>query len=905
MASNSMMADRAWHSASIDIVAQSLRSNRDGLSDAEARARLLRTGRNRLPRQKPPGPVLIFLRQFKNPLVYLLLAATVISVVIGALLDAVFVFIVLLFNAAIGTLQEWQAQKKAEELAALVPHRAVVHRDGSWQDIDAETLVPGDIVRIGRGDKASADLRLAATQGMTVDESLLTGESAAIEKSADASLTADTAMPDRTTMLFAGSTVLSGRGEAMVVTTAGNTEIGRIAQAVIRGDTVPPPLVRQLEAFSRTIGMATLGLIAVVAFAEAMQGTPLATVFLVAIALAVAAIPEGLPVAITVALAIATGRMQRRNVLVRSLPAVEGLGACTLIASDKTGTLTRNELTVASVGLSLDDGRCRVVAIDDTDSVATEDGARLKAFAVAGVLCNEAEIRVTQGDIAFVGDTVDIAFLKLAEKLGFDITAMRADAPMADSIPYEPERRYAAVFVQSPANETDRVLAYAKGAAEVILPMCHPNDSPAIEMEIDRLAAAGYRIIAVAGGTTPIASLRADPARALSGLDLLGFAAIIDPLRPEAAAAIGACRDAGISVRMVTGDHPATATAIARQLGIATSRDDVATGSDIEAASRSGQPLAEFVQSKAVFARVEPFQKLAIVQAFQEAGHVVTVTGDGVNDAPALTTADIGVAMGQAGTDVARGAADLVLADDNFASIVAGIEEGRIAYDNVRKLIYLLISTGLGEIVLFVLAISFGLPVPLFAVQLLWLNLVTNGIQDVALAFEKGESGITKRRPRRLGARLFDTRMIIQVMLAGGHMGIVSFLAYAWLLNQGVDVDQARNLVLLLMVLFENAHALNARSERLSAFKVPFSSNWFLLFAIIGAQGVHIASLYTAHISDVLRVSPIGFSDWLFVAALAASQIVVVEIFKWCVAKFGLFDDATSTTADRDQGSTP
>jgi calcium-translocating P-type ATPase len=897
-----MMASRAWHSDPIEKVVQSLQSNRDGLSESEAQARLLRVGPNRLPREAPPGPLFIFLRQFKNPLVYLLVLATVISVAIGALLDAVFIFIVLLFNAAIGTMQEWQAQRKAEELAALVPHRAVVRRGGDWQEVDTETLVPGDAVRIVRGDRASADLRLAGTQALTVDESLLTGESTAVDKSADATLPADAPMSDRTTMLFAGSTVMSGRGEAFVVATAGDTEIGRIARAVISGETVPPPLVRQLDAFSRTIGVVTLVLIGIVAFAEAMQGTPLATVFLVAIALAVAAIPEGLPVAITVALAIATSRMQRRNVLVRSLPAVEGLGACTLIASDKTGTLTRNELTVASVGLSFDDGTCRVVAIDDNGGITSDDEPRLRDLALAGVICNEAEVRTADDRIDYVGDTVDISFLKLAAKIGFDIAAVRAGAPLADSIPYEPELRFAAAFVKSPMNPADSDTAYVKGAAEAILPMCGPTDFTAFETEIDRLAAAGYRIIAVARGTLATSSLRADPTAALTGLDLLGFAAIIDPLRTEAVAAIGECRNAGISVRMVTGDHPATAAAIARQLGIATGPDDVATGAEIDAVSQSGHSLAEYVVNKTVFARVEPFQKLAIVQAFQEAGHVVTVTGDGVNDAPALTTADIGVAMGRSGTDVARGAADLVLADDNFASIVAGIEEGRIAYDNVRKLIYLLISTGLGEIVLFVLAISFGLPVPLFAVQLLWLNLVTNGIQDVALAFEKGEPGINKRPPRRLGTRLFDARMITQVLFAGSHMGIVCFLAYAWFLNQGFAVDQARNLVLLLMVLFENAHALNARSERLSVFKVPISSNWFLLIAIIGAQGIHITSLYTDHISDVLRVNPIGLSEWILVAAFAVSQIVVVEVFKWVVAKFDLFDNTRTQYADRDQG---
>jgi magnesium-transporting ATPase (P-type) len=906
----------AWHAEGPDAVLERLRASPDGLDTAEAARRLAHYGPNELPRAAPPSVALIFARQFKNPLVYLLLAATLVSLLVGELLDALFIFVVLLFNAGIGTLQEWRAQRKASELDSLVPHRAQVMRGGHWREIESARLVPGDIVRLESGSGVGADLRLLESRELLADESLLTGESLPVAKDAGAELPPDSLLAarnlplaERRTMLFAGTTMLAGRARAAVVATGSATEIGRIAEVLAAGGAPAPPLVGQLERFSRHIGIATVVLIALVAGAQALQGTPLATVFLIAVALAVAAIPEGLPVAITVALAIATNRMQRRNVIVRSLPAVEGLGACTLIASDKTGTLTCNELTVKSLVLfdapepSTGDPTTVAARIEVggegylPDGAVLEDGgppgpqtaARLRELAASAALCNEAAFGLTRDGVEKLGDTVDIAFLVLAAKLGLDTAELRAGTRLLSSIPYEPERRFAAAFAApGPAADGGAVTVHAKGAAEVLLRACPAGETDAgreaVLAEVERMAGAGYRVLAVARGTLQKLQCLEKPDQLPTdlpqGLRLLGLVGLIDPIRPEVPEAIDRCRAAGVAVRMITGDHPATALAIARQLGLADTPAQVAGGDELRLLAARPEAARGLLESKRVFARVEPIGKLDIVRGLQRLGHVVAVTGDGVNDAPALGAADIGVAMGRAGTDVARGAADLIIADDNFASIVAGIEEGRVAYDNVRKLIYLLISTGLGEILLFVLAILLGLPPPMFAVQLLWLNLVTNGIQDVALAFEKGEPDVGTRPPRPPRRPLFDRRMVAQVAFAGTYMGIIGALAYDWFLQRGLSVDEARNLVLLLMVLFENAHALNARSERLSVFRIPLAANPFLISAILGAQALHVAAMFTPGLRDVLGVAPVAFIDWVLVAALALSLIVAMEAFK-------------------------
>ena len=908
------VAAHAWHGLSAEATLDALSSSESGLSEEEANARRTVFGANVLPRRQRASLLTIYLRQFRNPLVYLLLAATVVSLGVGELTDAFFIFVVLQLNAAIGTYQERHAAMEAAALDLLIKNVTVVLRGGVPREVDAEDLVPGDVVRLVSGALVPADLRLLEAHELTVDESLLTGESTPVAKTVETVFDREAPLAERRNMLYAGTTVLSGRISGVVAATGRLTEIGRIAEALARGEAAPPPLVTRLERFSRVIGIATVALIGVLGAIQLAQGLPLVTVFLVAVALAVAAIPEGLPVAITVALAIATNRMARRKVIVRALPAVEGLGACTLIASDKTGTLTVNQLTVKRVLLFgdgapegpvdvggegyLPQGAITAMGRDLTPAEQTA----LSRLAATGALCNEASLRIGTGGVDHFGDTVDVAFLVLAAKLGQDHGHLRAAAPQLGLIPYEPHRRFAATFTRDEAepwrpraeappapSEHDRLAAaHVKGAAEVVVPMCDGIDPSRALAEADRMAAAGYRVLAVARGTVPRdAALAAEP-QALCGLRLLGLVGLIDPVRSEVPAAVAQCRAAGIGVRMITGDHPNTALAIARDLSIAEAEQDVVTGADLTSASEDPASFDRLVAGASVFARVDPVQKLDIVKSLQRGGHVVAVTGDGVNDAPALSAGDIGVAMGRGGTDAARGASDLILADDNFASIVAGVEEGRIAYDNVRKLIFLLVATGLGEIVLFILAIATGLPVPLSAVQLLWLNLVTNGIQHIALAFERGEPSILERRPRPPGESLFERRMITQVVVAGVYMGTAACAFYAWCLAAGMSEAVARNLLLLLMVLFENVHALNARSETRSILGVPVMANPFLILAIIGAQGVHIAAMYLPGLRDVLDVEPIDIGQWLMVAAIAATLLVVVEIFKHLTGPHGI-----------------
>jgi magnesium-transporting ATPase (P-type) len=834
-----------------------------------------------LPKAKAPSLVFIFLRQFQNPLIYILLAAAAVSLAIGEWHDALFIFIVLLLNATVGTVLERKAQVSAQALDAMIEIRVTVIRDGVRILIDSRDLVPGDIVQLDSGALVPADLRLLADHELQVDESLLTGESVPVEKSSTAVLPEDAGLALRRNMLFAGSTIDSGRAKGVVVATAAGTEIGRIAAALAVAPTAPPPLIVRLERFTRAFGAVIIAFVVVLGIALVVQGAPPAQIFIVAVALAVAALPEGLPVAITVALSVASVRMARRNVIVRSLPSVEGLGSCTVIASDKTGTLTMNiltvkrlwlprlgELEVSGEGHSPEGGLTKSL-----DGTAMEQVRRL---IVTGALCNGALFELDERGYRHFGDSVDVAFLVLAAKFGIARDTLAKQFPEIGTIPYEPSLKFAASFNRA----GDGVQAYVKGAAEVVLPMCGGTDVDAMLAEAQGLAAGGYRVLAVAAGVVDgaVPSRAAD--QRLEGLDFLGFVGLIDPLRPEAVEAVRICHQAGIAVQMVTGDHPATALSIARELGIASAEDEALTGHDLAKMNPPTPDDDRVIAGTTVFARVEPLQKLMIVESLNRRGHFVAMTGDGVNDAPALRAANIGVAMGKGGTDVARSAADLILADDNFASIVNGVEEGRVAYANVRKVIYLLISTGAAEVAIFFLALFLGLPIPLFAPQLLWLNLITNGIQDVALAFEKGEPGILRQHPRPPDQRLFDRTMIEETVVSGAFMGIAATLLFFWLLRQGVNEFEARNLLFLSLVLFENMHVFNCRSESRSIMQMPLANNWFVVIAVMAAQGIHIAAMYTPGLRDVLEIQPVGLDQWLTVAALTVGVVAVMEIYK-------------------------
>ncbi|HMQ29227.1 MAG TPA: HAD-IC family P-type ATPase [Chloroflexaceae bacterium] len=884
-----------WHALVPDQVLDRLAASRQGLAADQVADRQERYGRNEFPTREAPPLWRIVLSQFLSPLIYILLAAGVVSLALGEYEDAIFIFAVILINAALGAFQEYRAEQSAAALRSLLTVQARATRDGRVQQLDAEELVPGDVVQIESGDRVPADLYLLGATNLAVDEAFLTGESEAATKRAGEPVAAETPVADRPNMAYAGATTVTGRATGLVVATGLRTEIGRIAQATSEGEAVKPPLVIRMERFVHAISLIVLvaaGALIAVALA---RGTPFGEVFFLAVALAVSAIPEGLPVALTVALSLAVNRMARRQVIVRKMTAVEGLGSCTMIASDKTGTLTVNRQTIRR--LRLPDGEELHVSgegysdegeLTPAEGDALPEGARerARALALAGVRCNEGELRRVGESWEHAGDAVDVAFLALGYKAGLDVPALRRDEPLG-AIPFESERQYAAVAY----GEDGRPRVAVKGAAERVLGFCdtmagrdgpEPLDRDALAATVEALADDGYRVIAVAAGELPRAPDELDEGD-LAGLTLLGLVGMIDPLRPEAKEAVATCRRAGVEVAMVTGDHPATAMAIARELGLAAGPGDLVVGRDLpETEDGSESAFAERVRGAHVFARVTPIQKLRIVEAMRAQGHFVAVTGDGVNDAPALRAANIGVAMGS-GTDIAKDTAEIIVTDDNFASIVHGVEEGRFAYANVRKVILLLISTGAAEILLFLLAVGLGMPIPLLAVQILWLNLVTNGIQDIALAFEGGERGVMEQPPRRPEEGIFNRPMIEQTLLAGATMGLIGFGLWYYLLGAGWEEDAARNMVLLLMVLFQNYHVFNCRSEQRSAFRVPLRNNRVLAFGVVAALGLHLLAMQLPFTQSLLGAAPVSPAQFGLLALLASSVLIVMELYKLLV----------------------
>ena len=873
-----------WHTLSVAATLAELKALEQGLTATEAEERRKRFGLNIIPTAGGPGVARLILRQFQNPLIYVLLVAGVVALAVREVIDAAFIFGVLCLNAAVGAFQEWQAETGARALQAAVRVKATVRRGGVLEEVDASELVPGDVVLLESGDAIPADLRLISDIELQVDESILTGESEPVSKVPEAVLPANTPVGDRSNMLHAGSSIFSGRASAVVASTATHTQLGQIARSLSAKPT-EPPLITRMRKFTARLTVFLILLILVLGTAQFVRVTEIGEVFLLTVALAVAAIPEGLPVGVTVALSIASRRMARRNVIVRLLPAVEGLGACTVIATDKTGTLTVNRMTVKRIvlpdgyevevsgeGLDLE-GRLQ----HPTGQGDLRHQSRFSRVARAGVLCNEAQIRIVEGEVTAVGDTVDAAFLVLGEKLGLARVALEDNAARVDMIPYESARKFAASFNRA----DDMVEVSVKGAVEVVTAMCSDVNLDLIDHQAVELAMQGFRVLALASGRVEPDPERGHATENPSGLEFLGLVGLIDPVRRDVHEAIQRCRSAGVAVKMVTGDHPATALSIARQLNIASEEADVITGREISELDTESEEFNAVLNRAFVYARVEPAQKTAIVKSLQNTGHFVAVTGDGVNDAPALHAANIGVAMGKSGTDVARDASDLIIADDNFASIVNGIEEGRTAYDNVRKIVWLLLATAMGELVVFLLSTVTGLPIPLTAVQLLWLNAVTEGIQDVALAFEKREPGVLRRKPRGTAEQILDRRMIEQVLLSGSVMGVGSFLVFYWLVEvSGWNHFAASNVLLLVMVFFENVHVFNARSELRSAFRVPFSANPYVVASAFLAQGVHIAAMYTPGLRDVLDIEPVSLGMWITAFGIALSSLLVAEAYK-------------------------
>jgi Ca2+-transporting ATPase len=855
----------AWHAMPPGEVLAALDATADGLSPDEAASRLARFGPNAIAEQRPLSPLRVFARQFASPLIYLLLAAAAVSLLIGDRGDAGFIFGVLLLNAFVGAFQEWRADTSARALRSMVPQVARVRRGGTTAELPSEALVAGDLVELEGGMRVPADLRLIETLGLLVDEGALTGESLPVAKDARARLAPLTALADRINLAHAGTSAVGGRARGVVVATGTATGIGRIGGAIgeIARTRQGSPLLRRMAWLARQIAVGAVGLILLLAVLLALEGESLRDIALLSIALAVSAIPEGLPVAVTVALSAAASRMARRNVIVRRLPAVEGLGSATLIASDKTGTLTMNRLTVERAVLA---GR----GLDRAQWQGGERPEALRALARSAALCNEARFDA-QG--MPVGDSVDVALLEFAGESGQQVAALLGERRLA-IIPYEPVQRFAAAEVEIDGAP----LLVVKGAPETVLPMCTQAGAWAREAA-DQLAAEGYRVLVLAQRRER--GVGSTIGERLHGLQVVGLVGLADPLRPGVPEAVARCLAAGISVRMITGDHPVTALAIARRIGIADELADVVGGAELAGCGDDPAAWAAQVSRATVFARIEPAQKLAIVRAFQRRGEIVAVTGDGVNDGPALQAADVGIAMGRGGTDVARGASDLILADDNFVSIVAGIEEGRTTFLNIRKMALFVLATGVAEIGMFLCALAVGLPMPLTAVQLLWLNVVTNGVQDVTLGFGRGEGLELREPPRRGLASLLDRDSLVMLACCAAAMTLIAVGLMAAELGEGSTLDQARNSVLLMVVLFQNVLLLSIRHLHHPVWRIRPPENRWLLAGIVAALMLQLVAMHWPPLQQLLGLAPPSLTTLGRCLAGMVVVLAVAEAAKW------------------------
>jgi calcium-translocating P-type ATPase len=875
-----------------------------GLTTREAEDRLARHGLNQLDDEPPTHPLRLLVNQFRSPLIYILLVAAAVTVALDELVDAAVIAAVLVLNAAIGFVQERKAEGAVRALRKLVVPRCRVLRDGDELDVDSRHVVVGDVVILEPGTSVPADLRLVSSSGLQIDESLLTGESLPVSKSPPA-IALDAPLADQTCMAFTGTLVTSGRARGIVVATGSNTELGAIADMIRHEDAARTPLQQRMSRFAALVG-AVVGGGALLAFTSGVAlGNPPSEMFLAAVALAVAAIPEGLPVAFTITLALGVHRMARRNAIVRRLAAVETLGSTTVICSDKTGTLTQNRMTVTSVWAG---GRPYTLT---EDALATSDGTVLqpplhpilRAALETGVLTNEGIARREEGRLAVEGDPTETALLVAADRAGVAPERLRDEHPVVAEIPFEPELRYSA----SLREHGNRQVLHVKGAPERVLEMCtgllgddgvSALDADAVLAAAHALADRGQRVLALARGhgETPLAPGEGGVLDTPHDLELLGLQGMLDPARPGVADAIATCRSAGVRVVMVTGDHATTARAIARDLGITRVGDDeVLTGADLD--RLDDEELAARCGTARVFARVSPDDKLRVVHAMRRRGEVVAVTGDGVNDAPALKAAAIGVAMGREGTDVAREASDMVLADDNFVSIAAAVEEGRVTFDNVRKVTFFLVSTGAATIAAILAGIWLQWPLMLLPAQLLWLNLVTNGLQDVALAFEPGSKEVLRRPPRRPGEGLVNRVLWERTALVGLVMAAGTLALFRWELDRGGSLQQARTVALTTLVIFMAFHAGNARSEHRSLLRVSPWSNPFLFLATVVAVSVHAAALHVAPTQFVLRVEPIDGAAWLRIVAVASTILVVVELHKVFRRRFPLRETARVSLA--------
>lgn len=886
---------KLWHHLPAEEVTDIFQVNPDkGLDTFQIKRRSEEFGPNALTTRQGKSKLERFMLQFHQALVYILILAGVITAVLGEIVDSTVIIAVVLVNAIVGYIQEAKAAGALDALAKAMITEAVVIRSGSIKRVAAQELVPGDVVALRSGDKVPADLRLYNVKELRVDESALTGESVPVGKSPEV-LNRDAVLGDRRNMAYASTLVTYGQAIGIVVGTGDHTEIGRISTMVSDADELATPLTRKIARFSHIILWAILGLAALTFVAGVLRGEKAAEMFMAAVALAVGAIPEGLPAAVTVILAMGVSRMAARGAIIRKLPAVETLGGASVICSDKTGTLTENQMTVTRIFAG---GREHVVSgagyrpvgsIEDLEQASQA----LRFTLMAGLLCNDTRIEYGPDSETVVGDPTEAALLVAAMKAGLNVETESTSRPRLDTLPFESEHQYmATLHDQGPGRQR---LVFFKGSLESVLERAATGiqddgslgalNLDVIRAEVERLGLDGMRVLAMACKEFPADATTLSHEDVASDLIFVGLQAMIDPPRPEAIAAVGDFQRAGVKVKMITGDHAVTAAAIGVQLGLGIQTCpgrptcQVLTGADM--ARLSDDELVAKAADTAVFARVAPEQKLRLVMALQSRGDIVAMTGDGVNDAPALKQADIGVAMGKGGTEAAKEASDMVLTDDNFATIAAAVEEGRGVYDNLLKFIVWTLPTNVGEGMVILVAILLGVPLPILPVQILWINLTTAGCLGIMLAFEPKEPGLMDRRPINPDMPILDSQLIFRIFLVSTIMLLAAFGLYEWELLTTGDMPQARTVAVNVFVMVEAFYLFNSRSFSRSPVALGMWTNPWVLGGFVLMMLLQMAYTYVPIMNTLFGSAPIGLVSWSKIIGVSVLAFAIVEIEKW------------------------
>ncbi|MHB8759076.1 MAG: cation-translocating P-type ATPase [Thiobacillus sp.] len=877
MDTDSDVPRQAWHRLDSAAAAAQFGSDLNrGLAAQVAAERLAQQGPNALQESGRRNPLAMLASQFTDFMILVLIAAAVIAGIVGEPEDTIAIVVIVFLNGIIGFVQEYRAERAMAALKKMSSPQARVIRDGQAAWIDARALVPGDVVELEAGNIVPADLRLIELSAFKVDESALTGESQAVEKRHAPLSEAELPLGDRVNLAYKGTVATYGRARGLVVATGMQTELGRIA-TLLSGESGKTPLQKRLARFGRHLALVVLAICAIIFVAGWLRGEPPLVMLLTAVSLAVAAIPEALPAVVTISLALGAARMVRQHALIRKLPAVETLGSVTYICSDKTGTLTENRMRVD-----------RVQAAGQTRPGLQEDGgAPWHELGLAMALCNDA---VADADGSLSGDPTETALLDAVLAAGIDLAALRQALPREGELPFDSER----ARMSTVHREGEGALVLVKGAPESLLPRCvdglgpagrTPIDPDALHDEAERLAADGLRVLAFALKRLPRMPDTRDVETLESELSFVGLAGLIDPPRPEAAESVAACKAAGIIPVMITGDHPATARAIASRLGIIDADARVLTGAELARLT-----LAEFereVDTVRVYARINPEQKIKIVQALQDKGEFVAMTGDGVNDAPALKMADIGVAMGKGGTDVAREAAHMTLLDDNFATIVHAVREGRRIFDNIRKFVKYTMTSNSGEIWTIFLAPFMGLPIPLLPIHILWINLVTDGLPGLALANERAERDVMARPPRPPRESIFAHGMWQHILWVGLLMGGIALLTQALAIRN--ESAHWQSMVFTVLTLSQLGHVLAIRSERESLFSHGVFSNRMLIAALAVTFALQMGVLYLPWLNPIFRTEPLSAGELGACLALSSVVFVGVEIEKWLVRRGWLY----------------